>query len=254
MSPDSALAFAKAEAEWGRLPAGARHARILELVARDGFVSVAEVAETFAVSDMTIRRDLRCASKTRACWCAHMAAPWASGGARGVRRGRAGLLQPAAAELPPPRRRSRAPRPEARRPGGIDRDRRRHVDAGARRRDRRTAGCHRVHRVQPLCRSDPRDGGIARCMCSAAWYGAPELSVVGSNPIKQLRQFHVDNAVPRSIRRDRSTGSSIIRPRTPRSNASVHRSGGDKSSCCATPRSSAIARYRRFAISAASRN
>jgi DeoR/GlpR family transcriptional regulator of sugar metabolism len=41
-----------------RIPAGARHARILELVGRDGFVSVGEIAESFAVSDMTIRRDL----------------------------------------------------------------------------------------------------------------------------------------------------------------------------------------------------
>ncbi len=41
-----------------RIPAGARHARILELVGRNGFVSVAEIAESFSVSDMTIRRDL----------------------------------------------------------------------------------------------------------------------------------------------------------------------------------------------------
>jgi DeoR/GlpR family transcriptional regulator of sugar metabolism len=41
-----------------RVPAGARHARILELIHRDGFVSVAHVAAEFAVSDMTIRRDL----------------------------------------------------------------------------------------------------------------------------------------------------------------------------------------------------
>jgi len=41
-----------------RVPAGARHARILGLVNRNGFVSVSEIAESFAVSDMTIRRDL----------------------------------------------------------------------------------------------------------------------------------------------------------------------------------------------------
>src|SRR5476649_1215928 len=41
-----------------RIPAGARHARILEMVGRDGFVSVGEIADSFAVSDMTIRRDL----------------------------------------------------------------------------------------------------------------------------------------------------------------------------------------------------
>jgi DeoR family glycerol-3-phosphate regulon repressor len=41
-----------------RIPAGARHARILDLIHRNGFISVTEVAESFAVSDMTIRRDL----------------------------------------------------------------------------------------------------------------------------------------------------------------------------------------------------
>jgi DeoR family glycerol-3-phosphate regulon repressor len=41
-----------------RMPAGARHARILDLVDRNGFVSVSDAAESFAVSDMTIRRDL----------------------------------------------------------------------------------------------------------------------------------------------------------------------------------------------------
>src|SRR5262249_38177692 len=41
-----------------RAPAGARHVQILELVGRVGFVSVADIAESFSVSDMTIRRDL----------------------------------------------------------------------------------------------------------------------------------------------------------------------------------------------------
>lgn len=41
-----------------RIPAGARHARILEVIHRTGFVSVTEFAESLAVSDMTIRRDL----------------------------------------------------------------------------------------------------------------------------------------------------------------------------------------------------
>ncbi len=42
----------------GRMLAGARQARIAEIVERVGFVSVAEVAATLDVSGMTIRRDL----------------------------------------------------------------------------------------------------------------------------------------------------------------------------------------------------
>jgi DeoR/GlpR family transcriptional regulator of sugar metabolism len=41
-----------------RLPAGARHARLLDMLVRNGFLSVAEAAERMAVSRMTIRRDL----------------------------------------------------------------------------------------------------------------------------------------------------------------------------------------------------
>jgi DeoR/GlpR family transcriptional regulator of sugar metabolism len=41
-----------------RLPAGARQARLLEMLARSGFLSVAEAAERMGVSAMTIRRDL----------------------------------------------------------------------------------------------------------------------------------------------------------------------------------------------------
>src|SRR6185503_1620014 len=41
-----------------RIPAGARHARILQLVTSNGFILVSEVAERLAVSEMTIRRDL----------------------------------------------------------------------------------------------------------------------------------------------------------------------------------------------------
>jgi DeoR/GlpR family transcriptional regulator of sugar metabolism len=42
----------------GRLPAGARQAQLAELIARSGFVSVAEIAVRLGVSGMTIRRDL----------------------------------------------------------------------------------------------------------------------------------------------------------------------------------------------------
>jgi DeoR family transcriptional regulator, aga operon transcriptional repressor len=48
--PDAGIAL-------GRVPAGARHVRILELVDRNGFVSVADITESFSLSEMTIRRD-----------------------------------------------------------------------------------------------------------------------------------------------------------------------------------------------------
>jgi len=41
-----------------RLPAGVRQARLAEIVGREGFVSVAAIAELLGVSGMTIRRDL----------------------------------------------------------------------------------------------------------------------------------------------------------------------------------------------------
>src|ERR1700744_510311 len=47
-----------AEASDGRLPAGARQARLIDLLRRTGFVSVAESAERMGVSSMTLRRDL----------------------------------------------------------------------------------------------------------------------------------------------------------------------------------------------------
>jgi DeoR/GlpR family transcriptional regulator of sugar metabolism len=58
MNRSAAPAMKDSDSDSPRIPAGARHARILELVGRNGFVSVAEIAESFAVSDMTIRRDL----------------------------------------------------------------------------------------------------------------------------------------------------------------------------------------------------
>ena len=54
----SAPLMVDTDLEFRRIPAGARHARILDLVHRNGFVSVAEVADGFGVSEMTIRRDL----------------------------------------------------------------------------------------------------------------------------------------------------------------------------------------------------
>lgn len=48
----------RATASESRLPAGARQARLLELLFRNGFLSVVEAAERMGVSAMTIRRDL----------------------------------------------------------------------------------------------------------------------------------------------------------------------------------------------------
>lgn len=42
----------------GRIPGSARQVRILDLVGRDGFVSVSQIAADLGVSEMTIRRDL----------------------------------------------------------------------------------------------------------------------------------------------------------------------------------------------------
>ena len=58
MNHDTTPLAADGDVALRRIPAGARHARILGLVNRNGFVSVSEIAESFAVSDMTIRRDL----------------------------------------------------------------------------------------------------------------------------------------------------------------------------------------------------
>jgi DeoR family glycerol-3-phosphate regulon repressor len=55
---EPAAAAGEGMVEQRRFPAGARHARILELLARNGFVAVADAAMRLAVSEMTIRRDL----------------------------------------------------------------------------------------------------------------------------------------------------------------------------------------------------
>ena len=43
MNPNATPLVRDAEIDFPRIPAGARHARILELVGRNGFVSVAEI-------------------------------------------------------------------------------------------------------------------------------------------------------------------------------------------------------------------
>ena len=55
-----------AEASDGRLPAGARQARLIDLLRRTGFVSVAESAERMGVSSMTLRRDLEALARLAA--------------------------------------------------------------------------------------------------------------------------------------------------------------------------------------------
>ncbi len=56
--PASAAARSTASAETRRLPAQVRQARLVEAVRERGFISVAEIAASLSVSEMTIRRDL----------------------------------------------------------------------------------------------------------------------------------------------------------------------------------------------------
>jgi DeoR/GlpR family transcriptional regulator of sugar metabolism len=190
MGRDGALAFAKAVGELARLPAGARHARILELVEQNGFVSVAEVAETFAVSDMTIRRDLGSLEHKGLLLRTH-------GGAVGVgRREVFDAVEPAFS-------------------------RRRRQNAGAKAAIARAAAQLIGPResigidvgTSTLALADEIAGRqdvtvftsslyaaaiLGRRNCPVHVFGGlvrgPELSVVGSSPIRQLRQFYLDRA------------------------------------------------------------
>jgi len=47
-----------------RLPAAIRRSRLLDVVKRDGFVSVSRIAESLGVSEMTVRRDLEVLQKS----------------------------------------------------------------------------------------------------------------------------------------------------------------------------------------------
>ena len=58
MKEAPAQSLTEAEPDFRRIPAGARHARILQLVDSGGFILVSDVATRLAVSEMTIRRDL----------------------------------------------------------------------------------------------------------------------------------------------------------------------------------------------------
>jgi DeoR/GlpR family transcriptional regulator of sugar metabolism len=176
-----------AETDFRRIPAGARHARILELVDRNGFVSVAEVAESFAVSDMTIRRDLWALEDKGLLVRTH-------GGAVGI--GRREVFDAAEPAFSSRRRRNASAKASIARAAARLIGVRESIglDVGtstlalaeeiAGRRDV-TVFTSNLYAAAVLGRSNcPVHvlGGVVR---------GPELSVVGSNPPKQIRQFYL---------------------------------------------------------------
>jgi DeoR family glycerol-3-phosphate regulon repressor len=171
-----------------RLPAGARHARILELVDRHGFVSVADIAESFSVSDMTIRRDLGALEEKGLVARTH-------GGAVGM--GRREVFDAAEPAFSSRRRQNAAAKAAIARAAGRLIGPRESIglDVGtstlalaeeiAARRDV-TVFTGNLYAAAVLGRRNcPVHvlGGLVR---------GPELSVVGSNPREQIRQFYVD--------------------------------------------------------------
>ena len=169
-------------------PAGARHARILGLVNRNGFVSVSEVAESFAVSDMTIRRDLWALEDKGMLVRTH-------GGAVGV-----GLREVFDAAEPAfsSRRRQNAAAKAAiaraaaaligpRESVGLD------VGTSTLALAEEIAGRQDITVVTGNLYAA---AVVGRRNCPVHVLGglvrAPELSVVGPNPIKQIMQFYVD--------------------------------------------------------------
>lgn len=171
-----------------RLPAGARHARILELVDRHGFVSVADIAESFSVSDMTIRRDLGALEEKGMVVRTH-------GGAVGV--GRREVFDAAEPAFSSRRRQNAAAKAAIARAAAKLIAPRESIglDVGtstlalaeeiASRRDV-TVFTSNLYAAAVLGRRNcPVHvlGGLVR---------GPELSVVGSNPREQIRQFYVD--------------------------------------------------------------
>jgi DeoR/GlpR family transcriptional regulator of sugar metabolism len=171
-----------------RLPAGARHARILELVDRQGFVSVADVAESFSVSDMTVRRDLGALEEKGMVVRTH-------GGAVGV--GRREVFDAAEPAFSSRRRQNATAKASIARAAAKLIGPRESIalDVGtstlalaeeiASRRDV-TVFTSNLYAAAVLGRRNcPVHvlGGLVR---------GPELSVVGSNPREQIRQFYVD--------------------------------------------------------------
>jgi DeoR/GlpR family transcriptional regulator of sugar metabolism len=188
MNRTTAAAIGNAEFAPGRLPAGARHARILELVGRNGFVSVAEIAESFAVSDMTIRRDLWALEDKGMLQRTH-------GGAVGI--GRREVFDAAEPAFSSRRRQNAAAKAAIARKAaqligvresiGLD------VGTSTLALAEEIAG---RQDITVFTGSLYAAAVLGRRNCPVHVLGgllrAPELSVVGPNPIKQIMQFYVD--------------------------------------------------------------
>src|SRR5579872_728597 len=171
-----------------RLPAGARHARILELVDRHGFVSVSDIAESFSVSDMTVRRDLGALEEKGMVVRTH-------GGAVGV--GRREVFDAAEPAFSSRRRQNAAAKAAIARAAAKLIAPRESIglDVGtstlalaeeiAARRDAMVFTSN-LYAAAVLGR-----GGCPVHVLGGLVRG-PELSVVGSNPREQIRQFYVD--------------------------------------------------------------
>jgi DeoR/GlpR family transcriptional regulator of sugar metabolism len=183
----NAAPLAESDAALRRIPAGARHARILELVDRDGFVSVGDIAESFAVSDMTIRRDLWSLEEKGMLVRTH-------GGAVGI--GRREVFDAAEPAFASRRRHNAAAKAAIARAAAklIGVRESIGIDVGtstlalaeeiAGRQDIAVFTSNLYAAAVLGRRNSPVHvlGGLVR---------GPELSVVGSNPIKQIRQFCV---------------------------------------------------------------
>jgi DeoR/GlpR family transcriptional regulator of sugar metabolism len=171
-----------------RVPAGARHARILGLVNRNGFVSVSEIAESFAVSDMTIRRDLWALEDKGMLQRTH-------GGAVGI--GRREVFDAAEPAFSSRRRQNAAAKAAIARKAaqligvresiGLD------VGTSTLALAEEIAG---RQDITVFTGSLYAAAVVGRRNCPVHVLGgllrAPELSVVGPNPIKQIMQFYVD--------------------------------------------------------------
>ena len=171
-----------------RVPAGARHARILGLVNRNGFVSVSEIAESFSVSDMTIRRDLWALEDKGMLQRTH-------GGAVGI--GRREVFDAAEPAFSSRRRQNAAAKAAIARKAaqligvresiGLD------VGTSTLALAEEIAG---RQDITVFTGSLYAAAVLGRRNCPVHVLGgllrAPELSVVGPNPIRQIMQFYVD--------------------------------------------------------------
>jgi DeoR family glycerol-3-phosphate regulon repressor len=176
-----------AETDWRRIPAGARHARILQLVDGNGFILVAEAAERLAVSEMTIRRDLSLLEDKGLIVRTH-------GGAVGV--GRREVFDGAEPAFSSRRRRNAASK------AAIARAAARLIG------DRESIGLDvgtstlalaeeiaRRHDIAVFTNNLYAAAVLGRGNCPVHVLGGavrgPELSVVGSNPLKQIKEYYL---------------------------------------------------------------